>query len=105
MLSPRPVLALDLGGTQIRAAVVLPDGSRVGRVAGPTPVSEGPDAVIAASAAALKRARAAAGRQAADVIAVGVSAPGPLNPWQGVIVSPPNLGTAFHGIPIAAQLE
>ena len=34
-LSSRPVLALDLGGTQIRAAVVLPDGSRLARSRAP----------------------------------------------------------------------
>ena len=105
MLSPRPVLALDLGGTQIRAAVVLPDGSRVGRVARPTPVSKGPEAVIAASVAAMEEARKNAQGHGAEVVAIGVSAPGPLNPWDGVIVSPPNLGTGFHGVPIAAELE
>ena len=32
------VLALDLGGTQVRAALVRPDGARIGRAAAPTPV-------------------------------------------------------------------
>ena len=31
------VLALDLGGTQVRAALVRADGTRLGRAAAPTP--------------------------------------------------------------------
>jgi glucokinase len=75
-------------------------------VARPTPVAAGPEAVIAACAQALAEVRARAPRDIAnEVQALGVSAPGPLNPWAGVIVSPPNLGVAFHGIPLAAELE
>jgi glucokinase len=84
---------------------VLSDGTRFGRVARQTPVSEGPEAVIQASAAALDQARSAAGEPGQGAMAIGVSAPGPLDPWAGVIVSPPNLGPAFHGVPIAAELE
>ena len=36
---------------------------------------------------------------------IGVSSPGPIGPWSGVIVSPPNLGPQFHDIPIATDLE
>jgi glucokinase len=68
-------------------------------------VADGPDAVISAAAAALIEARATAGQRGGDAIAVGVSAPGPLDPWRGVMVSPPNLGTAFRGIAIAEELE
>lgn len=85
--------------------MVRPDGTRLGRVARPTPVAQGPQAVIDASAEALAEAWAAAGADGRDVMAIGISSPGPINPWTGVIVSPPNLGTAFHGIPIAAEME
>jgi len=47
-LSSRPVIAVDLGGTRIRAAVVLPDGSRVARNDRQTPKDEGPAAIVAA---------------------------------------------------------
>jgi len=40
------VLALDLGGTQIRAAVVRADGTRIGRAASVTPLSGGPAAIV-----------------------------------------------------------
>ncbi len=84
---------------------MLPDGTREGRVARRTPVADGPAAVVAAAADALTEARTTTGDHGRDAVAIGISAPGPLDPWRGVIVSPPNLGTAFHGVPIAAQLE
>ena len=104
--TPASVLALDLGGTQIRAACVLPDGSRIGRVARPTPVEDGADAMIAACIDALRGARdeAAAGG-APQPAAIGISAPGPLDPWAGVIHDAPNLGPAFDGVPLAARVE
>jgi glucokinase len=105
-LSARPVLALDLGGTQVRAAVILPDGSRVARIATETPKAKGPDAVVDACVEALRMSRARAPRNLAGAIAgIGVSSPGPIDPWRGVIVEPPNLGPEFHDIPIAAPLE
>ncbi len=105
-LSPRPVLALDLGGTQIRAAAILADGSRVARQALGTPVSEGPAAIVRACGDALEAARAAAPRDVASaLLGVGISAPGPVDPWAGILVEPPNLGLEVRDLPMAAQLE
>ena len=42
----RPVGAIDLGGTSVRAAVVDVNGGIAGFVAGATEASQGPDAVI-----------------------------------------------------------
>jgi len=86
------VLAIDLGGTQIRAAYVAPDLSVSLRRAIPTNATDGPRAAI-------DRMRELAGgvlHDAADAglphpCGVGVSAPGPLDPWQGVLIGPPNL--------------
>ena len=103
---PRPVLALDLGGTQVRAAVILADGSRIARQATDTPSERGPQAVVQACIETLLAARANSPADIrAELAGVGVSSPGPINPWTGVIVSPPNLGPLFHEIPIGADLE
>jgi glucokinase len=100
------VLALDLGGTQIRAACILPDGSRLGRVARPTPVADGPDAVVAACVDALQAAaRTGTEDGTARPEAVGISSPGPLDPWSGVVTDAPNLGPEFRGRPLAAEVE
>ena len=105
-LSLSPVLALDLGGTQTRAAAVLSDGARRARVARPTPVAAGARAVFDACVEALGEARSRLDPDvAAAVAAVGVSAPGPLDPWRGVILDTPNLGDGMHGFPLAAELE
>lgn len=105
-LSPRPVLALDLGGTQIRSAVVLPDGSRAVRFASETPVGGDPEIVLEACAEALAQARAAAPRDVGSrIVGIGLSSPGPVDPWSGIVVEPPNLGREFENVPLAARME
>jgi glucokinase len=104
LLTQRPVLGLDLGGTQIRAAVVLPDGSTLGRVAAETRSADGPDAVVGRCIDTLRAARDGVPADVADRIeAIGISAPGPVDPAAGVIVDPPNLGPAFHDVPLRAR--
>jgi glucokinase len=104
-LSSRPVIAVDLGGTRIRAAVVLPDGSRLARVERPTPSADGPSAVLAACRDVARRARRAAPTDVAATIAgIGLSSPGPVDPDRGVVLEPPNLGPHFRDIPLAADL-
>lgn len=102
----RPVLALDLGGTQVRTAIVLANGRRIAHQASATPIQLGPTAIVQACvdllAATLEQAPSDV---RAALSGIGISAPGPVNPWTGVIVSPPNLGPAFRDIPIAARLE
>jgi glucokinase len=102
----RPVLALDLGATQVRVAVVLPDGSRLARQATATPGRDGPAAV---SAACLRMLQAALDGVPEDIhtalVGIGISSPGPVDPWAGTLVSPPNIGPGFIDIPLAAELE
>jgi len=105
-LSSQPVIAVDLGGTQIRAAVVLPDGTRLARVDHRTPKEQGPEAVVADCRQAARTARDGVPRAVADAIAgVGVSSPGPVDPRTGVVVEPPNLGPRFRDIPLARELS
>jgi glucokinase len=99
------VLALDLGGTQIRAAGVLPGGQVVAARRARTPVVDGGEAIVAACIAALRGVRDdLAGLSQAPPVGVGISAPGPLDPRGGVILDPPNLGPTFHDIPLAARI-
>ena len=104
-LSARHVIAVDLGGTRIRAAVVQPDGTRLARIDRATPKDEGPPAVVAACIEAARQARE--GVQTAirdDLAGIGVSSPGPVDPRTGVVVEPPNLGPAFRDIPLTTAL-
>ena len=99
----QPVLALDLGGTQLRTAVCLPDGSLVARRAEPTPLAA--DAMIEAASRALRVALDECGRRAiAKPSALGISAPGPLDPTNGVLIDPPNLDRRLWGFALAPAL-
>jgi glucokinase len=100
-----PVLALDLGASRIRAAVVAPDGRVLVRREGRTPGPDGPDAVISACIHHLREARAAAGPDVAATLAgVGLSAPGPVDPRAGTLVEPPNIGPGFVDVPFAGPI-
>jgi glucokinase len=98
------VLALDLGGTQIRAAVVQPDGRVLGARRSRTPVESGGAAIVAACIAGLRAVMqdhlATADRT--PFVGIGIAAPGPVDPHVGLIIDPPNLGRSFHDTPLAA---
>jgi glucokinase len=97
------VLALDLGASRIRAAVVLDDGSLLGRRQRTTP--RGAADVVRACANEL-RASLAAGRDhgSADPVALAICAPGPLDPRRGEFLDPPNLDPSLRGFPFAPRL-
>jgi glucokinase len=99
------VLGLDLGGTQIRAAAILPAGERLGRRSVATPLTDGEEAIFAACAGVL-------GGVLADLpadlrrrsVAIGISSMGPVDPWRGLVVDPPNV-VALRDAPLADQME
>lgn len=100
----RPVLAVDLGGTQIRAALVTPDRSVHCRRAEPTRDEQGVDAVVARIgevAAEVRDEAAAAGLPAP--IGIGISSAGPLDQRRGIVLSPPNL-RGWKDVPIVDHL-
>lgn len=100
------VLALDLGGTQIRAAVVVDGGVVVAAHRTRTPVDAGGAAIVAACVEALATVRRedAARAGARSLAGVGISAPGPVDPVAGMILDPPNLGPTFREIPLASLI-
>jgi glucokinase len=100
----RVVLAMDIGGTQIRAAAILPDGSCIERRSAPTPQAEGTQAIYRTAAELL---HAVADRLPSDVdrpAAIGISSMGPVDPWRGVVVDPPNV-VPLHDSPLADEME
>jgi glucokinase len=102
----RPVLALDLGASRIRAAAVRPDGSLAARADGATRSAAGPEAVVADSIGLLRAVRDAAPRDVAAALAgIGVCAPGPLDPAAGRLIDPPNFGPGFEGLPLGGPIS
>jgi len=93
------VVGIDLGGTKIMAGV-LSDGVILAKVTVPTPEEGGP-AVVEAMAQAARHAMEAAG---AEVKAIGLGTPGPLDYQQGLIKFAPNIAS-FTNFPIQPLLE
>jgi glucokinase len=99
------VLALDLGGTQTRAAAILADGRVLARRAAPTPSGPDAEAIYATCAGLLSGSRGdLAGELRERVAAIGISSMGPVDPWRGTVVDPPNV-PALRDAPLADEME
>jgi glucokinase len=99
------VLAIDLGGTQIRTAHIGPDRTVSHRVSVPTADEAGVDVVVDRICEVAGEVRDAARADGlADPIGIGISSPGPLDPWRGVVVAPPNLA-GWRDVPLADIVE
>jgi glucokinase len=62
-------------------------------------------AILDACEAALKKARDGIPADVrAGLVGVGISSPGPVDPWRGVVIQTPNMGPEFVDVPIAAEL-
>lgn len=84
------VVGVDLGGTQIRTAVLRGPTllSRVGLLTGEDPA---PDRILPRIFTAIQEALGKAGATLEQVAGIGIAAPGPLDYRTGVIFTPPNL--------------
>ena len=92
------VLGVDLGGTKIAAGRVNSSAEVLTWNCGPTGAADGFEA-------SFKRLLDIIESQLSpDVSAVGVCAPGPLNPKTGVIINPPNL-PGWNDIPLAQRIS
>lgn len=80
-------IALDMGGTQTRAALVDADGNLTNRITLPTPAQSGGEAVVAQLAAAAEHAA----QGASNIIGVGLSSPGPLDTEKGTTIHLPTI--------------
>lgn len=103
-LSSDLTIGVDLGGTNTRAGLVTADGEIVGRGRRKTPVDDGANAVVKAIADCAREAAGDGGVPLKEVVGIGVGSPGPLDPNEGVIISPENL-QCMHGVPLRAQLK
>lgn len=102
----RWVIGIDIGGTNLVVGAVAEDGSRVlGDDSHPTNPSRGADAVMAdliqMGKATIERLRAA--EPGAEILGLGVGAPGPLDTHRGIVLLTPNLG--WVNFPLRARLH
>lgn len=99
----RYIIGVDLGGTNLRAALADEHGSIYATVRVPTAGERGPAAVIDQIVALIDQMRAAV-PVGAVLAGVGIGTPGPLDPFEGVIFTMPNLPGWEH-VPLRALLS
>lgn len=94
------IIAVDLGGTRMRAACLDEDLNLLQRRETLTRASEGCDNVLGRMARLVE----AVWPRGLRVAAIGVASPGPLDPHRGVVLAPPNLPD-WQDVPLAALLQ
>jgi glucokinase len=99
MTQPGAVLAVDVGGTTIKAAVIDAGGRSLAELDRPTAAARGPEAVVSE----LLNVIAELSAQQPAVNAVGVVVPGVVDAAQGVAKFSANLG--FRDLPIAQLVQ
>ncbi|TGQ11469.1 MULTISPECIES: ROK family protein [unclassified Mesorhizobium] len=90
-------LAFDLGGTELRGALIGRGGEVVARVSEPTMTEAGSEAVIGRIIALAEKLLD--DHPQAKVIGIGACAPGPLDPKAGIVIGPPTL-SGWHNVPM-----
>ncbi len=85
------VIGVDMGGTKILSAVIGPEGNILGTAKVPTKADRGPSVVIDRIADSIRKAIDKSGVAPTSIEAVGIGAPGPLDPATGVVIFAPNL--------------
>jgi glucokinase len=98
---PEAIIAVDLGGTNIRAARLDHNLNIVSRVQMPTQAEKGCETIIAGIKSGIRQVWPTDGT---PVTAIGVSTPGPVNPNTGMLISPPNLGDCYN-VPLERELR
>ena len=93
-----PVLGVDIGGTKTAAGVVDASARVLCSVTNPTRAAEGFDVSLAQVLATVGELFTP------ELSAIGICAPGPLNPKTGVVLNPPNV-FGWHNVPLAETVE
>lgn len=100
-MAERLTIGFDLGGTQIRAALVE-EGRVLGRAAALTDVAGGPEAVMGQMHALVSQICPEADLE--RVVAVGMCTPGPLDTETGIVDNIPTL-PGWDNFPLRDRLE
>lgn len=96
-------IAVDLGGTRFRVAVGTREGELEWRVSRPTLVEQGTSSVLARMYDAVQEALETIADRP-SLKGIGIGAPGPLDPWKGIIHQPPNM-PGWDRVPIKDLFE
>ncbi|NWJ45379.1 MAG: ROK family protein [Chloroflexi bacterium] len=96
------IVGVDLGGTKVRAVLADGTGKLLARTDRPTQADRGLDSVIDNIVSVINKVMSKS--TPGEVLAIGIGAPGPLNPRTGVVFSPPNL-PGWTDVPLRDLIE
>jgi len=95
------ILTVDLGGTLIRTARMNSEGDIFAHVREPIHAAQGRDVTLPHVIDAIRRVAPTDG---SPITAIGVSAPGPINPWEGRVINLTNI-PGWQNLPLADMLS
>ena len=98
------VIAVDLGGTNLRAAILSPAGEIIERHKEATHASDGWVKVVERLIGSIQRQLEIAVQKGIKVSAIGVGAPGVIQVDKGIVVKSPNFPD-WNNVPLKEQLE
>ena len=97
------VVGVDMGGTKILSAVIDAGGNILGTSKVSTGADEGTSVVIDRIAESIQKAINKSNVDKTSIQAIGIGAPGPLDPETGIVIFAPNLG--WRDVPLKAELQ
>jgi glucokinase len=89
-LSGKFIVGVDLGGTNVRAAVTDREGRIIGEGRRPSLAMEGPEVTIGQIVQAIRDAMTNAGVQSKDICGIGMGVPGRHKSKEGIVLWSPN---------------
>jgi glucokinase len=98
----RTAVGVDLGGTNVRVALVNEAGEILDSLRKSTPVSEGPEATAQLMGSLIKDVTERF--KSHNILGVGIGSPGPLSRKEKKIFQTPNL-PGFDGFPLGKKVE
>jgi glucokinase len=97
-------LGVDIGGTKVAAGLVDANGTILFQTRVPMPARESAAAGFAAVEKAINAVFDAQLQARASLAGIGICAPGPLDPFRGVVLNPPNV-PCWRNFPLAAEVQ
>ena len=97
-------LGIDVGGTKIAAGLVDTQGKILYQTRVPMPARENAAAGFAALESAINTVFAAQPQARDALTGIGICAPGPLDPFRGIVLNPPNL-PCWHNFRLADEVQ
>jgi glucokinase len=99
-----PVVAIDLGGSKIAAAIISPKYKILAREYHPTLASQGVDSVINRIASAVEQITAATGTALSQTCGISIAAAGAIDQKRGMVTLSPNL-PGWRDVPLSGIIQ